>query len=250
MENMNQTIVGRNAVMEVLRAGHQLDQIYVQRPPHTGSLNKILALAREGGVRVREVGKDKLDQLAGGENHQGVVALALAYAYTDVSDILALAEKKGQPPFLLVLESIQDPHNLGAILRSADAAGIHGVIISKRRAVGLTAAVAKTAAGALEYVPVAQVTNISRTLEELKKKGIWTACADMDGDPMYARDLTGPLALVIGGEHEGVSRLVRETCDFVVSIPMKGAISTLNASVATAVLLYEALRQRDWHQNQ
>ena len=228
-------IVGRNAVLEALRSGRGIECLYVQRPPFTGSLGRIVGIARQKG---------KLDELSGGENHQGVVAITQAYEYVDVADILAKARDKGEAPFLVILESIQDPHNLGAILRTADACGVHGVIISKRHAVGLTAAVAKTAAGACEYVPVAKVNNIAQTIGELQKEGLWIASGDMDGEMAYSTALTGPIALVIGGEHEGVSRLVREKSDYIVKLPMMGHVNSLNASVAAGVLMYEIVRQR------
>ena len=237
-------IVGRNAVLEALRSGRGIECLYVQRPPFTGSLGRIVGIARQKRLLVKEAGKGKLDELSGGENHQGVVAITQAYEYVDVADILAKARDKGEAPFLVILESIQDPHNLGAILRTADACGVHGVIISKRHAVGLTAAVAKTAAGACEYVPVAKVNNIAQTIGELQKEGLWIASGDKDGEMAYSTTLTGPIALVIGGEHEGVSRLVREKSDYIVKLPMMGHVNSLNASVAAGVLMYEIVRQR------
>lgn len=239
-------IVGRNAVLEALKSGRSIECIYAQRPPYTGSLGQIIAIARQKRIMVKEAGKAKLEELSSGENHQGVVALIQAYEYVEVEDILNAARAKGEAPFLVVLESIQDPHNLGAILRTADACGVHGVLISRRHAVGLTAAVAKTAVGACEYVPVAKVGNMVQTIEALQKEGIWVACADMDGDIACRTDLKGPIALVVGGEHEGVSRLVREKCDYVVKLPMKGHVNSLNASVAAGAMMYEILRQRDY----
>ena len=193
---------------------------------------------------INYVSKERLDQLSETHAHQGVIAQVAAYEYSTVEDILAKAEEKGEPPFLILLDNVEDPHNLGAIIRTANLAGAHGVIIPKRRAVGLTSTVAKTSAGAINYTPVAKVTNLVRTMEELKQKGIWFVCADMGGESMYRMNLTGPIGLVIGNEGEGVSRLVREACDFIASIPMKGDIDSLNASVAAGVLAYEIVRQR------
>ena len=188
--------------------------------------------------------KERLDQLSETGKHQGVIAQAAAYRYAEVEDMLKLAEEKGEPPFLFILDGIEDPHNLGAIIRTANLAGAHGVIIPKRRAVGLTSTVARTSAGAINYTPVAKVTNLKQTMEQLKKEGMWFVCADMDGTPYYQMDLKGPMGLVIGNEGEGVSRLIKETCDFVASIPMKGDIDSLNASVAAGVLAFEIARQR------
>lgn len=239
----NQYIIGRNAVIEALRSGRTIHKLYVIKPPHTGSLPSLLANARERHIPVKEVERNVLNRMSSG-NHQGVIAEVQSYQYTDLDSILNIAAERQEPPFLLILESIQDPHNLGAILRTAETAGIHGVITGRNRSAGLTEAVAKTAAGALEYVPVAQVTNLVHTIDLLKKKGIWVACADMDGEPIYDTDLQGPLALVIGGEHEGIGRLVREHCDMAVRLPMSGHISSLNASVAAGIIMYEAVRQR------
>lgn len=240
----NSVIYGRNAVLEAIKAGRPIEKLYVSRAPHTGSLVQIVGLAKKNRILFQEVDKQKLDGLCEKANHQGAVAVCPASEYAEVSDILKIAEEKGEPPFLLICESIQDPHNLGAILRSAEAAGIHGVIVSKHHAVGLTEAVAKTAAGALEYMPVAKVASVAKLVDELKEQGIWTACADMDGQSVYETDLKGPLALIIGGEHEGITRLVKERCDFVISLPMKGKVTSLNASVAAGILMFEALRQR------
>ncbi|MCI8632718.1 MAG: 23S rRNA (guanosine(2251)-2'-O)-methyltransferase RlmB [Lachnospiraceae bacterium] len=237
-------IYGRNTVLEAIKAGREIEKLYLSRPPHSGSLIQIAGLAKKKRILIQETDKAKLDTLCDKGNHQGVVALCAASQYAEVADILRRAEEKGEAPFLLICESIQDPHNLGAILRSAEAAGVHGVIISRHHAVGLTEAVAKTAAGALEYMPVAKVASVAKLIEELKQQGIWTACADMDGQSVYQTDLKGPLALIIGGEHEGITRLVKERCDFVVSLPMKGQVTSLNASVAAGILLFEALRQR------
>ena len=239
-----QLIFGRIAVLEALKSGRPIEKLYMLKPPYSGSIQQIAGIARSEGLPVQLVERPRLDQLCEKGNHQGVAAIVAAYPYAEWTDILKAAREKGEPPFLIICESIQDPHNLGAILRSADAAGVHGVIISRHHAVGLTEAVAKTAAGALEYVPVAQVTNIAQLIESLKKEGIWTAAADMDGQSVYQTDLTGPMAVVIGGEHEGVSRLVRERCDFTVSLPMKGQVTSLNASVAAGILMFEIARQR------
>ncbi len=235
-------VVGRNAVREVLRAGRGVEKMLVARGEATGSLREILALARESGVIVHEVDRRKLDELA--PNHQGVAAYVSLYRYAQVEDILALAQERGEAPFLLVLDGITDPHNLGAIVRSAECMGAHGVVIPERRAVGLTPAAMKAAAGALEWVKVARVTNITRTLEALKEKNIWTYATDMDGESLYDVDFSGGCALVIGAEGEGVSRLVKQTCDRVVSIPMKGRIGSLNASVAAGILLAQVAHQR------
>ena len=226
------TIEGRNAVMEAFRSGKTIDRVYVLKGCQDGPINSILREARKHDTLVNFVAKERLDQMSETGKHQGVIASAAAYAYAEVEDMLKLAEEKGEPPFLFLLDDIEDPHNLGAIIRTANLAGAHGVIIPKRRAVGLTATVARTSAGALNYTPVAKVTNLSATIEELKEKGLWFVCADMGGTTMYDLNLTGPIGLVIGNEGDGVSRLVKEKCDFVASIPMKGEIDSLNASVA------------------
>ena len=238
------TIEGRNAVMEAFRSGKTIDRVYVLKGCQDGPINSILREARKHDTLVNFVAKERLDQMSETGKHQGVIASAAAYAYAEVEDMLKLAEEKGEPPFLFLLDDIEDPHNLGAIIRTANLAGAHGVIIPKRRAVGLTATVARTSAGALNYTPVAKVTNLSATIEELKEKGMWFVCADMGGTTMYDLNLTGPIGLVIGNEGDGVSRLVKEKCDFVASIPMKGEIESLNASVAAGVLAYEIVRQR------
>ena len=238
------TIEGRNAVMEAFRSGKTIDRVYVLKGCQDGPINSILREARKHDTLVNFVAKERLDQMSETGKHQGVIASAAAYAYAEVEDMLKLAEEKGEPPFLFILDNIEDPHNLGAIIRTANLAGAHGVIIPKRRAVGLTATVAKTSAGAINYTPVAKVTNLTATMKELKDKGMWFVCADMDGTCMYDLDLKGPIGLVIGSEGEGVGRLVRENCDFVASIPMKGDIDSLNASVAAGVLAYEIVRQR------
>ena len=237
-------IYGRIAVAEAIKAGRPIEKLYVSRPPHTGSLIQIIGQAKRRRIMIQEVDKGKLDTLADKGNHQGVVAACLAADYADVEDIFKRAEEKGEPPFILICESIQDPHNLGAIIRTANLAGAHGVIIPKNRAAGLTATVARTSAGALNFTPVVKVTNISKTIQELKDRGLWFVCADMGGTEMYKLNLKGPIGLVIGNEGDGVSRLVRENCDMIASIPMKGDIDSLNASVAAGVLAYEIVRQR------
>ena len=238
------TIEGRNAVLEAFRAGKTIDKLYIQNGCKDGPIQSILREAKKGDTIINFVEKERLDQMSTSGKHQGVIAQAAAYEYAEVEDILAAAEAKGEAPFILILDGIEDPHNLGAIIRTANQAGAHGIIIPKRRAAGLTAVVARTSAGAINYTPVAKVTNIVRTMEELKKRGIWFVCADMDGDVMYRVDMTGPIGLVIGNEGNGVSRLVKEACDFTASIPMKGDVDSLNASVAAGVLAYEIVRQR------
>ena len=238
------TIEGRNAVMEAFRSGKTIDKLFVLKNCQDGPVNSILREARKHDVIVSFVAKERLDQMSKTGKHQGVIASAAAYEYAEVEDILKIAEEKGEAPFLFLLDGIEDPHNLGAIIRTANLAGAHGVIIPKRRAVGLTATVARTSAGALNYTPVAKVTNMAATIEDLKKRGIWFVCADMGGESMYRLNLAGPIGLVIGNEGEGVSRLVKEKCDMIASIPMKGDIDSLNASVATGVLAYEIVRQR------
>ena len=237
-------IEGRNAVLEAFRSGRTIDKLFVLDGCQDGPVRTIVREAKKHGTILNFVGKERLSQLTQTGRHQGVIAYAAAYDYAEIDDMLKLAEKRGEDPFLIVLDGIEDPHNLGAIIRTANIAGAHGVIIPKRRAVGLTATVAKTSAGALNYTPVAKVTNLVKTMEELKEKGIWFVCADMDGQSMYDMNLTGPIGLVVGNEGDGVSRLVKENCDFVASIPMKGEITSLNASVAGGVLAYEIVRQR------
>ncbi len=238
------TIEGRNAVLEAFRSGKTIDKLFVLDGCHDGPVNTITREARKGDTIINYVSKERLDNMSKTGKHQGVIAYAAAYEYAEVSDILDVAREKGEPPFIFILDNIEDPHNLGAIIRTANLAGAHGVIIPKRHAVGLTATVARTSAGALNYTPVAKVTNISATIEDLKKEGLWFVCADMGGEVMYNLDLKGPIGLVIGNEGDGVSRLVREKCDFIASIPMKGDIDSLNASVAAGVLAYEIVRQR------
>ena len=243
-EKKTDMIIGRNPVAEALKSGREMERVLVQKGAG-GSVGKILSLAKERGVILQYEEKEFLDRKAGGGRHQGVIAFVSAHEYAGVEDMLALAEKRGEPPFLIVLDELEDPHNLGAVMRTAECAGAHGVIISRRRAGGLTETVARTSAGAVEYLPCARVTNIPRTLEDLKKKGIWVYACDMDGETYWKQDLTGPVALVIGSEGRGISRLVREKCDFAVSIPMVGKINSLNASNAAAVLMYEVRKQRD-----
>ena len=237
-------IEGRNAVIEAYRSGKCVDKIYVLDGCQDGPILTIKREAKKAGSLIKYVDKSLLDNMSETGKHQGVIAVTAAYDYAEVSDILDAAREKDEPPFIVLLDNIEDPHNLGAIIRSAHQAGAHGVIIPKNRAVGLTATVARTSAGALNYMPVAKVTNLSKTIEDLKKEGIWFVCADMDGDIMYNLDLKGPIGVVIGSEGEGVSRLVKEKCDFVASIPMKGQIDSLNASVAAGILCYEIVRQR------
>ena len=241
---MSEQIEGRNAVLEAFRSGKCVDKLFILDGCQDGPVRTIAREARKTDTIINYVSKERLDQLSETRAHQGVIAQVAAYEYSTVEEILARAEEKGEPPFLILLDNVEDPHNLGAIIRTENLAGAHGVIIPKRRAVGLTSTVAKTSAGAINYTPVAKVTNIVRTIEELKEKGIWFVCADMGGETMYDLDLTGPMGLVIGNEGEGVSRLVREACDFTASIPMKGDIDSLNASVAAGVLAYEIVRQR------
>jgi len=238
------TIEGRNAVLEAYRSGKTIDRLFVLDGCQDGPVKTILREAKKQNTLVQFVNKERLDHMSETGKHQGVVAYAAAYAYAEVSDILDAAREKGEPPFIFLLDEIEDPHNLGAIIRTANLAGAHGVIIPKRRATGLTAVVARTSAGALNYTPVAKVTNLANTIEDLKKEGLWFVCADMGGQTMYDLNLTGPIGLVIGNEGSGVSRLVREKCDMIASIPMKGDIDSLNASVAAGVLAYEIVRQR------
>ena len=238
------TIEGRNAVLEAFRSGKTIDRLFVLDGCQDGPVRTIVREAKKHDTIVNFVPKERLDSMSETGHHQGVMAYAAAYEYAEVEDILKIAEEKGEPPFFFLLDGIEDPHNLGAIIRTANLAGAHGVIIPKRRAVGLTATVARTSAGALNYTPVTKVTNMAATIEDLKKRGIWFVCADMGGESMYRLNLTGPIGLVIGNEGEGVSRLVKEKCDMIASIPMKGDIDSLNASVATGVLAYEIVRQR------
>ena len=243
-ESKSLVIEGRNAVLEALRSGKPMDKLYVLDGCQDGPIRTIVREAKKHDVILQFVTKERLNQLSETGKHQGVIAHAAAYEYAQVEDMLELAKSRGEDPFIFLLDNIEDPHNLGAIIRTANLAGAHGVIIPKRRAVGLTATVARTSAGALNYTPVARVTNLKKTVEDLKKQGLWFVCADMDGKVMYDLDLKGPIGLVIGNEGEGVSRLMKENCDFVAGIPMKGDIDSLNASVAAGVLAYEIVRQR------
>lgn len=238
------TIEGRNAIIEAYRAGKTIDKVFILDGCQDGPVRTIAREAKKAGSIINYVSKERLDNMSETGKHQGVIAYAAAYDYAEVEDILQAARDKNEPPFIFLLDEIEDPHNLGAIIRTANLCGAHGVIIPKRRAVGLTATVLKTSAGALNYTPVAKVTNISTTIEELKKEGMWFVCGDMDGEVMYNLNLTGPIGLVIGNEGNGVSRLVKEKCDMVATIPMKGDIDSLNASVAAGVLAFEIVRQR------
>lgn len=238
------TIEGRNPVMEAFRAGKPIDKLFVLDGCQDGPVRSIIREAKKHDTLIQFVTRERLDQMSETGKHQGVIAYAAAYEYAQVSDILENARKKGEPPFVFLLDNIEDPHNLGAIIRTANLAGAHGVIIPKHRAAGLTATVAKASAGALNYTPVAKVSNLGSTIEELKKEGLWFVCADMGGEVMYRLNLTGPIGLVIGNEGNGVSRLIREKCDYIASIPMKGDIDSLNASVAAGVLAYEIVRHR------
>lgn len=238
------TIEGRNAVIEAFRAGRPIDKVYIQDGCQDGPILTIKREARKRDVLIKYAAKERLDQMSETGKHQGVIACAAAYEYAEIEDMFRMAEQKGESPFFVLLDNIEDPHNLGAIIRTANLAGAHGVIIPKNRAAGLTAVVARTSAGALNYTPVAKVTNLAKTIEELKEKGLWFVCADMDGTRMYDLDLKGPIGLVIGSEGDGVGRLVKEKCDMTAAIPMKGDIDSLNASVAAGVLAYEIVRQR------
>ncbi|MCM1026743.1 MAG: 23S rRNA (guanosine(2251)-2'-O)-methyltransferase RlmB [Roseburia sp.] len=244
MSYQEYTIEGRNAVMEAFRSGKTIDRLYIQDGCQDGPILSIKREAKKQDTLIKYVTRERLDQISETGKHQGVIASAAAYEYAEVEDILRAAREKGEPPFVFLLDNIEDPHNLGAIIRTANLAGAHGVIIPKNRAVGLTATVARTSAGALNYTPVAKVTNLAKTIEELKKEGMWFVCADMDGTVMYELDLKGAIGLVIGSEGEGVGRLVKEKCDMTAAIPMKGNIDSLNASVAAGVLAYEVVRQR------
>uniref|UniRef100_UPI004056D97B 23S rRNA (guanosine(2251)-2'-O)-methyltransferase RlmB n=1 Tax=Agathobacter sp. TaxID=2021311 RepID=UPI004056D97B len=237
-------IEGRNAVLEAFRSGKTIDKLFVLDGCQDGPVKSIMREAKKHDTIINYASKERLDQLSETGKHQGVIAISAAYDYAEVEDILKRAEEKNEPPFIIILDGIEDPHNLGAIIRTANQAGAHGIIIPKRRAVGLTPTVARTSAGAVNYTPVAKVTNLTRTIKELKEKGMWFVCADMEGDMMYSLNLTGPIGLVIGSEGEGVSKLVKENCDMIASIPMKGNIDSLNASVAAGVLAYEIVRQR------
>ena len=238
-------LVGRNAVTEALKSGRGINKLWIASGDREGSVAEIAALAKERGIVVQYVERAKIESLAGGHRHQGVLAYVAPVPYAELDDILKAAEEKGEAPFLVLLDELEDPHNLGALLRTADATGVHGILIPKRRSVSLNATVAKTSAGAVEYVPVARIGNIAQTLKKLKEKGFWVAGADMDGEKAYYEaDLTGPLVLVVGSEGRGMSRLTKDACDFIVSMPMVGRINSLNASVAGSILMYESMRQR------
>ena len=244
MQNEEGLIIGRNAVTEALKSGREIDTLFVAKGERSGSIGKIIGQCRDAGVTVKEVDSRKLDKMCSGANHQGVAAFAAVHEYGTVEDMLKKAEEKGERPFIIVCDEIEDPHNLGAIIRTADACGAHGVIIPKRRGVSLTYAVGKVSAGAVEYVTVARVPNLAAELEDLKKKGFWVYGADMGGKPWNEQDYSGSVALVIGSEGRGLSRLVKEKCDFIVSLPMKGKINSLNASVAAGILMYKVTENR------
>lgn len=241
---MEDKIIGRNPVLEAIKSGRSIDKILIKKGRLEGSIVPIVKKAREAKIIVQEVEHQKLDAIAEGANHQGIIAYVSSYEYKTVEDLLNIAREKGEPPFLILCDKITDPHNLGAILRTANCVGVHGIVIPKHGSVGLNSAAIKTAAGAAEYTPVAKVTNLAAAIDKLKKEGLWVAAADMDGQDMHKADLTGALAIVIGSEGDGIGRLVKEKCDFTVSIPMNGQINSLNASVAAGVLMYEAFRQR------
>ena len=240
----SEQIEGRNAVLEAFRSGKMVDKLFILDGCKDGPVMTIAREARRQDTIVNYVKKERLDQMSETGMHQGVIAQVAAYVYAEVEDILAKAEKAGEPPFIILLDNLEDPHNLGAIIRTANLAGAHGVIIPKRRSAGLTSVVARTSAGAIHYTPVAKVSNLGQTIDELKKKGLWFVCADMGGESMYRLNLTGPIGLVIGSEGEGISRLIREKCDMTAAIPMRGDIDSLNASVACGILAYEIVRQR------
>lgn len=244
MQNDEGLIIGRNAVAEALKSGREIDTLLAAKGERSGSMGKIIAECRERGVTVKEVDRRKLDSLCGGANHQGIAAYAAVHEYSTLEDMLRIAEEKGEAPFIVICDDIEDPHNLGAIIRTADACGAHGIIIPKRRGVSLTYAVGKVSAGAVEYVPVARVPNIPSVIEELKQKGFWIYAADMGGKLWCEQDYSGAAALVVGSEGRGISRLVKEKCDFTVSLPMKGKINSLNASVAAGILMYEIAKSR------
>ena len=244
-ENEKDVIFGRNSVAEAIKSGRPLDSVMVARGDRSGSIPKIVADAKKAGIVIKEVDPKKLDFVCGHNNHQGIAAFGAVKEYSSVEDIFATAEERNEPPFIIICDEIEDPHNLGAIIRTAEASGAHGVIIPKRRSASLSFTVAKTSAGAVEFMHVARVTNIPQTIDDLKKRGVWVYCADMDGEPFYKSNLKGAIALVIGSEGNGVGRLVKEKCDVTLSMPMKGKINSLNASVAAGILMYEVSRQRD-----
>ncbi|MBR2876350.1 MAG: 23S rRNA (guanosine(2251)-2'-O)-methyltransferase RlmB [Clostridia bacterium] len=243
-ENEKDVIFGRNSVAEAIKSGRPLDSVMVARGERSGSIPKIVADAKKAGIVIKEVDSKKLDFICGHNNHQGIAAMGAVKEYSTVDDIFSTASERNEEPFIIICDEIEDPHNLGAIIRTAEAAGAHGIIIPKRRSASLSFTVAKTSAGAVEFMHVARVTNIPQTIEELKKRGVWVYCADMDGEPFYNSNLKGAIALVIGSEGNGVGRLVKEKCDVCLSMPMKGKINSLNASVAAGILMYEVSRQR------
>lgn len=243
-EERTDIIIGRNPVIEALKSGREIEKIVIADGAE-GSVSKIAGMAHDRGIVIHYNSRAYFEKTAGGKNHQGVIAFAAAHKYSQLEDIFAKAEQSGEPPFVIILDNLEDPHNLGAVIRTAECAGAHGVIIPKRRAAGLTESVAKAAAGALEYIPCVRVANIAQTIEQLKQKGLWIAACDMGGTEYYRQDLTGGIAIVIGSEGSGISRLVREKCDFVVSMPVMGRINSLNASNAAAVIMYEVRKQRD-----
>ena len=244
-ELANNRLEGRNSILEAIRAGRTIDKIYIQDGLRDNAISQIISKVKGTGAVISFVKKQRLDEMSETGHHQGVIAQTSAYEYSDIEDIFNLAKERHEPPFVIILDEIEDPHNLGAIIRTANICGAHGVIIPKHRATGLTATVVRASAGAVNFTPVVKVTNIAKTIDELKGRGLWFACADMEGDVMYKCNLTGAIGLVIGNEGSGVSRLVKEKCDYIVSIPMKGDIESLNASVATGILAYEIVRQRD-----
>lgn len=245
MDEKEDIIIGRNAVSEALRSGRAIDSLLIARGDRSGSLGKIISECRERDIVVKEADTKKLDFLCGHSNHQGVVAFAAVHEYAAVDDIFALAESRNEQPFIIICDELEDPHNLGAILRTAEASGAHGIIVPKRRSASLSYAVGKASAGAIEYVPVARVSNISAAIEELKQKGLWVYGAELGGTSWYGQDYSGPVALVIGSEGRGLGRLIKEKCDFIISLPMKGKINSLNASVAAGILMFEVARQRE-----
>ena len=243
-EIRDELVIGRNPVLEAIKAGRNIDTLYVNRGDKQGSVGKIIALCRENGIMVKETDNKKLDYMCGGANHQGVIARVAAHEYASIDDIFARAEEKGEAPFIIICDEIEDPHNLGAIIRTAECAGAHGVIIPKRRSATLNYTVDKTSAGALEYMPVARVSNLPSTMEDLKKRGVWIYGTDMEGETWCKTDMKGSMALVVGSEGTGMGRLVQEKCDFILSLPLSGNINSLNASVAAGVVMYEVSRQR------
>lgn len=243
-EMRNDIVIGRNCVLEAIKSGRSIDSVLIATGGRNGSIVQITALCRKKDITVKEVSSSKLDEMSAGANHQGVIALCAAKDFSDIEDIFALAEQKGEPPFIIIADELNDPHNLGAIIRTAEAAGAHGIIIPKRRSVGLTFTVARAAAGALEYMPVVRVSNLANCIDSLKQRGIWVYAADMDGQMWCQSDLKGASALVVGSEGFGVGRLIKDKCDIILSLPMNGQINSLNASVAAGILMYEFARQR------